>query len=70
MKKLNEIVDKLDSLTEQVNRLEQGINKLIDAVETSAFKEQMRDIQASVLKIESKSFRLSSFFWRQSVNWI
>ena len=54
MKKLNEIVDKLDSLTEQVNRLEQGINKLIDAVETSAFKEQMRDIQASVLKLKAR----------------
>ncbi|MFQ9439845.1 MAG: hypothetical protein ACLR13_01090 [Acutalibacteraceae bacterium] len=54
MKKLNEIVEKLDSLTEQVNRLEQGINKLIDAVETSAFKEQMRDIQASVLKLKAR----------------
>lgn len=53
-KKLNEIVDKLDSLTEQVNRLEQGMNKLIDAVETSAFKEQMRDIQASVLKLKAR----------------
>ena len=31
-------------------------------VETSALREQMRDIQASVTTIESKSFRLSSFF--------
>ena len=53
-KKLDQIMEQLNSLTTQINKIEQSINKLIDAVETSAFKEQMRDIQASVLKLKSR----------------
>lgn len=53
-KKLDEIIGQLNSLTDRINNIEQSINKLIDAVETSAFKEQMRDIQASVLKLKSR----------------
>lgn len=53
-KKLDEIIGQLNSLTSRINNIEQSINKLIDAVETSAFKEQMRDIQASVLKLKSR----------------
>lgn len=53
-KKLDEIIGRLDSLTEEIGRIEQNINKLNDAVETSAFKEQMQDVQLSVLKLKPR----------------
>lgn len=53
-KKLDEIISRMDSLTEEIDKIERNIDKLIDAVETSAFKEQMRDVQNSVLKLKPR----------------
>lgn len=53
-KRFQEIVDQLDSISSRIDQIEQNIDKLISAVETSSFKEQMRDIQTSVLKLKSR----------------
>lgn len=54
LKKLEEVMKKLDDMSVQIDKMEKTIQNLIDATESNAFKEQMRDVQSSVLKLKPR----------------
>ncbi len=54
LKMLQEISDQLKDMSVQIDSIAKDVKKLIDATETSAFKQQMRDVQSSVLALKPR----------------
>ena len=54
LKMLQDISDQLNDMSVQIDNVAKDVKKLIEATETSAFKQQMRDVQSSVLTLKPR----------------
>lgn len=50
--KLEEVMEKLNTISTQINELDDSIKTLINSVDSEAYKQQMRDVQSTVLKLK------------------